>query len=127
MFLEKIDLTNQSLQSFVNSQIEKICLVSLLSNTSRDAEKDQDLQVQPFVAALKNQKLWGHFRMYNANVDVMKIVIEKRIVGRALESGVSRARDECFFYGSSAFARNGVYASCVCLLSRANRFFLPDG
>jgi len=65
--------------------------------------------------------------MYNADVDVMKIVIEKRIVGRALESGVSRARDGCIFYGSSAFARNEVYASCVCLLSRANRFFLPDG
>lgn len=66
--------------------------------------------------------------MYNG-VDIMKIVIEKRIRGRALmENGVSRARDGCFLYGSSAFARNGVTRRvCVCLLSRANRFFPPDG
>lgn len=54
--------------------------------------------------------------MCNVGVDIMKIVIEKRIGGRALmENGVLRARDECFFYGSStASARNGVTRR-VCL------------
>lgn len=47
--------------------------------------------------------------MCNAGVDVMKIVIEKRIEGRALvENGVSRAIDGCFLYGSSVSARNEV-------------------
>lgn len=45
--------------------------------------------------------------MCNASVDVMKIVTENRVKGRALvQSRVSR--DECSFYGSSASAHNGV-------------------
>jgi len=35
---------------------------SFIEYESCDAKKDQDLQVQPFVAALKDQEPWGHFR-----------------------------------------------------------------